>query len=142
MRVADDADGRAAARLGAGERGIAEEPPAESPVQERKTGEQGLDRPVREESARRSVGSPAAAIAGGDRSAAGRAREKIAGPLDRCFVRTASRQISEPLDTLLVMDRRPADACCRFRSGSMVTTRPLLANGESWRLSLMPLVQK
>ena len=50
--------------------------------------------------------SRATAIAGRDVAAALPPGEEVAGPLQRCLVRSACRQIGEPFDSLLVMDAR------------------------------------
>ena len=140
-RVADDADGRAAAGLGPGEGGVAEESPAEPPVHERETasarprrpvrGAGGPGRPARCPGDSWSGSCPGWAGPRGNRGPTGSAPCTTARPRDRRGARSAAGS-----------ERRPADECCRFRGVRSVTTRPLLANGESWRLSLMPLVQK
>jgi hypothetical protein len=112
--ITDDPDGRAAAGLRPCKSGIAEESPAEPPVHERETGQEGLDNRFGEKLSQVS-GRCAPAIAGRDRAPARSALEEIAGPLDRRVVRTSAGKIRELLEPLLVLD-----AGQRMRAASFV----------------------
>ena len=139
--IAEDPDGRAAPRLGAGEGGVVQEAALKPLIHDGQAVYEGLDNLLWK--ARSQVGGVGrfAAVAGGEPAMAGPAAEEVSHPLDGCRVRPAGQEIGQAFVTLLEMN-----AGQRVRAAGLGRVdgdnQPAVGVGNRCRLSLMPLVQK